>query len=201
MKLYKYLTLMFLLGMVAAAANATTIDPGVILHGDGASMPVGLAFAGGFQTTAADPFRCTSAGDGSNTNCLQNDSAFTFSALHLFFNNASLSYSCGENNNQDPFFLNCSASDNEITFSGLGVAQYYYDGGSGNSCGEGGCQGINFFDHFLVGLVNPDGTPDIKDMTTYEAVADPLVGSTPEPASALLFVIAMGALALFLKRA
>jgi hypothetical protein len=194
MKLYKYLTLIVLLGM-ASAAYATPIDPTIILRGDGGSQPVGPAFAGGFQTTAADPFRCTSEGDGSNTNCFQNDSAFTFSAIHLFFHNPLLSYSC--DNSQDPFFLSCNVSDNEVTFSGIGFDQTGLCGGGD----QGPCQGITFFDHFLVGLLNPDGTPDTTDVTTYAATADPLVGSTPEPASVLLFVIAMGAIALFLKRA
>jgi len=196
MKLYKYLTLMFLLGMVAAAANATTIDPGVILHGDGASMPVGLAFAGAFQTPAGAPFACPT--DGPQNNCFQNDSAFTYSALHFYFNNTSLSYSCGDNGS-DPFFLYCNVNGEvpfngsptiEVTFYGLGFPEE----DPPNGCGADGCQGITFFDHFLVGI-------DTTDMTTYEAVADPLVGSTPEPASALLFVIAMGAIALFFKRA
>jgi hypothetical protein len=189
MKLYKYLPLLVLLGM-ASATNATSVDPGVILRGDGNSLPVGPAFPGGFQTTTADAFQCTSEGDRTNTNCFQNVSTFTFIALHLTFHNPSLSYGCGDNG-PDPFFTNCSASDNEITFS----------------CGEGGCPGIpsgvidNEVGHFLIGLVNLDGSPDITDTTTYSAVADLPVGSTPEPASVLLFVIAMGAIALFLKRA
>jgi hypothetical protein len=208
MKLYKNLTLMVLFGMtlvmlgMASAAYATSIDPGVILRGDGASMPVGLVFAGAFQTPAGAPFACPA--DGPQNNCFQNDSAFTFSALHLYFNNTSLTYSCGDNS-LDPFFLNCLVNGAvnfngsptiEVTFSGLGFREtgdsaLAYVPPSG--CGADGCQGITFFDHFLLGI-------DTTDMTTYEAVADPLVGSTPEPASALLFVIAMGAIALFLKR-
>ncbi|MDQ1409746.1 MAG: hypothetical protein QOJ41_1481, partial [Acidobacteriaceae bacterium] len=50
-----------------------------------------------------------------------------------------------------------------------------------------------------LGLLNLNGTPDTTDTATYSAVAD-TIGSTPEPASVLLFVIAMGAIALFLKR-
>jgi hypothetical protein len=202
MKLHKYLVLMILLGM-AAAANATTIDPGVVLHGDGASMPVGLAFDGAFPTPAGAPFACPQEGPANN--CFQNDSAFTFSALHLYFNNTALTYSCGDNS-LDPFFLYCNVNGEvpfngsptiEVTFSGLGhpvTEDYLAAYGQTNGCGADGCQGITFFDHFLVGI-------DTTDMTTYEAVADPLVGSTPEPASALLFVIAMGAIALFFKRA
>lgn len=183
MKLYKYLTLMILLGM-ASAANATSIDPGVILRGDGKSLQVGPAFGGEFQTPAGAPFECTS--DGPQNNCFQNASSLTFVALHLFFDNPLLSYSCGDNS-QDPFFARCDASDNEITFSGLGVVD------STNGCGEGGCQGIQNLDHFEIGI-------DTTDNTTYSAMAD-TIGSTPEPASALLFVIAMGAIALFFKRA
>jgi hypothetical protein len=186
MKLYKYLPLLVLLGM-ASATNATSVDPGVILRGDGGSLPVGPTFGGEFQTPTGALFACPT--DGPQNNCFQNVSTFTFVALHLFFDNPLLSYSCG-NNGPDPFFTNCSASDNEITFSGLGSS----DGG--NSCGEAeSCQGIQNLDHFLIGI-------DTTDNTTYSAVADLLpVGSTPEPASVLLFVIAMGAIALFLKRA
>jgi hypothetical protein len=195
MKLYKYLVLMFLLGMVALAANATTIDPGVILRGDGASQPVGPIFQGAFQTPQGALFACPQEGPANN--CFQNVSTFTFVALHLFFAapNPLLSFGCGDNG-PDPFFTNCSVSDNEITFSGLGSS----DGG--NNCGDAeSCQGIQNLDHFLIGLVNMDGSPDTTDTATYSAVADLPIGSTPEPASALLFVIAMGAIALFLKRA
>jgi hypothetical protein len=190
MKLYKYLMLMGLLGIAAAGANAGPIgtDPGVILRGDGLSEKVGQTFNGGFQTTAFDKFRCSSAGDGSNTNCFENITA-TYIALHLFFAPNTLSFGCGDNG-PDPFFNSCSASNNEVTFS----------------CGdyEGDCGGIPNSKHFLLGLVTMDGgtTPDLTDTNiTYKAVADLAVGSTPEPASALLFVIAMGAIALFLKRA
>jgi hypothetical protein len=201
MRLYKYLTLMFLLGMVSAAANATAIDPGVILHGDGASQLVGPIFGGGFQTTAVDPFQCATevdgspTGDESNTNCFQNNTV-TFVALHLFFAspNPLLSFGCGDNSH-DPFFGHCGVSDNEITFSGLGFVD------STNGCGEEGCPGIQNLDHFLIGLVNMDGSADITDTATYSAVAELPIGSTPEPASVLLFVIAIGAIALFLKRA
>jgi hypothetical protein len=203
MKLYKNLTLMVLFGMtlvlfgMASAANATTIDPGVILRGDGKSLPVGPTFGGVFQTPAGAPFACPT--DGSSDNCFENASGLTFIALHLYFApNPSLLISCGDNS-PDPFFQNCFVTDGvifkgspttEITFSGLG---------SSDAC-DGACQGIKNTDHFLVGLVHTDGTPDTTDNTTYSAVAETPIGSTPEPASALLFVIAMGAIALFLKR-
>jgi hypothetical protein len=219
MKLYKNLTLMVLFGMtlvmlgVAAAANATAIDPGVGLRGDGASVPVGPAFSGGFQTTAPEfaPFQCATTavdgsptGDGSNTNCFQNVSTFTFVALTLTFDNTLLSYAC--DNSQDPFFTSCrnDPTNHAVTFYGLGSLDYAaYVGGSGNAC-DGACLGIPSGDlgHFLIALETADFTgPDTTDMTGYTAVADLPVGSTPEPASALLFVIAMGAIALFLKRA
>ena len=196
MKLYKNLTLMVLFGMtlvmlgMASAAYATSIDPGVILRGDGASQQVGPAFAGEFPTPTDAAFACPT--DGPQNNCFQNASSLTFIALHLFFDNASLIYSCGDNS-LDPFFLNCSVSGNEVTFSGTGFVENISADGPSNGCGEGGCQGILNTDHFLLGI-------DTADVTGYTAVAD-TIGSTPEPASVLLFVIAMGAIALFLKRA
>jgi hypothetical protein len=219
MKLYKNLTLMVLFGMtlvmlgMSAAANGTAIDPGVGLRGDGASELVGQTFGGGFQTTATDAFVCATSkmdgsptGDLSNTNCFQNNTA-TYIALNLVFtnppSNPSLTYSC--DNSLDPFFLYCSGSGNEVTFYGLSgevstdfLAAYVQP----NDCGDGGCQGIQNLNHFLLALENLDGSADVNDTgITYTAVADLAVGSTPEPASVLLFVIAMGAIALFFKRA
>jgi hypothetical protein len=219
MKLYKNLTLMVLFGMtlvmlgMAAAASATTIDPGVGLRGDGASELVGSSFGGGFQTTATDAFVCATTGvdgsptgDLSNTNCFQNNTT-TYIALNLVFtnppSNPSLTYSC--DNSLDPFFLYCSGSGNVVTFFGLGsgvstdsLAGYVQT----NDCPDGDCQGIQNLNHFLLALENMDGSADLTDTgITYTAVADLAVGSTPEPASVLLFVIAMGAIALFLKRA
>jgi hypothetical protein len=202
MKLYKNLTLMVLFGMtlalfgMASTANATAIDPGIILRGDGKSLAVGSTFGGVFQTPAGAQFACPT--DGPSDNCFENASGLTFIALHLYFApNPLLLISCGDNSS-DPFFQNCSTTDHvifhgspttEITFSGLG---------STDAC-DGACQGIKNTDHFLVGLVK-DGNPDTTDNTTYSAVADTPIGSTPEPASALLFVIAMGAIVLFWKR-
>ena len=185
MKLCKNLTLMVFFGMtlvmlgMASAVDATSIDPGIILRGGGASEQVGPAFGGAFQTPDGAPFACPAA-DGPSDNCFQNASALTFIALHLFFApNPSLTISCG-NNLVDPFFQNCTVADGvlfndvlttEITFSGLGPSE---------ACGVGGCQGIQNGDHFLLGLVNfMDGTPDTTDNTTYSAVAD-TTGSTPE---------------------
>jgi len=201
---------MFLLGMMSAAANATAtdpgvIDPGVILRGDGASEQVGPAFAGGFQTTNLDAFQCATnkadgspTGDGSNTNCFQNVTG-TFTELHLFLTptNPLLSISCGDNS-LDPFFQNCVVAD-KIMFNGISTTEITFSGlGSSDACGEGGCQGIQNSDHFLVGLVNMDGTPDTTDNATYSAVAD--LPATPEPASALLFLSGLGMIASFLKR-
>jgi hypothetical protein len=183
--------------MVAAVENATTIDPGVILRGDGTSLPVGPAFGGGFQATATDPFVCTSAGLGPGDNCFQNVSTFTFVALTLTFNDPLhplLTFGCGANS-QDPFFSSCSASGNVVTFSGVECVEDSGCGGIPSGVIDGGDVG-----HFRVGLVNMDGTSDTMDTNiTYKAVAD--IGSTPEPASVLLFVIAIGVIALFLKRA
>jgi hypothetical protein len=197
MKLYRYLTLMFLLGMVVAAANATATDPGVILRSDGSSQPVGPTFAGAFQAMATDPFVCTSAGLGPGDNCFQNVSTFTFVALTLTFHDPLhplLTFGCGANS-PDPFFSSCSASGNVVTFSGVECVEDSGCGGIPSGVIGGGDVG-----HFRVGLVNLDGTSDTADTNiTYQAVAD--IGTTPEPASALLFVIGIGVIALFLKRA
>jgi len=190
---------MFLLGMVSTAANATATDPGVILRGDGASEAVGPIFAGAFQTPAGALFTCPT--EGPSDNCFQNESGFTFSALHLYFApNPSLSLSCG-NNSPDPFFQNCVVAD-DVTFNGISTTEITFSGlGSSDFC-DGDCQGIKNTDHFLVGLVTADGTtPDTTDSVSYSAVADPPISATPEPASALLFVTGIGAIALFLKRA
>jgi hypothetical protein len=201
MKLYKNLTLMVLFGMIlfgmASAAYATPIDPGVILHGDGKSAPiVGLIFDGAFPTPTGSLFNCPT--DGSDFNCFQNANTFKFIAIHLFFTSpeTSLVFSCG-NNSGDPFFTSCSSSGNEVTFSGLGEGWDYWD--ENNGC-DGSCQGIpggGVLSHFEIGIVGlPTG-----DTASFRGVADAPAGTTPEPASVLLFVIAIGAIALFLKRA
>jgi hypothetical protein len=192
MKLYKNLTLMVLFGMtlvmlgMASAAYATSIDPTVILRGDGASMRItGLAFAGAFPTPTGAPFECT--GGVPQNNCFQNANTFTFIAIHLLFNNTALTYTC--DNSQDPFFTSCQATGNEVTFGGLGSVD------STNAC-DGDCRGIpgGVNGHFEIGI-------NTNDMITYTGMAEKASSNTPEPASALLFVIAMGAIALFLKRA
>ena|ERR1700722_3765200 len=196
MKLYRVFICFVFLGLLAGAAYSQTDDPGIILRGDGASELVTTpTFGGAFQTMTGEPFLCASAGDGSNTNCFQNGTGTTFIALHLFLTptNPSLPISCG-NNSLDPFFQNCfvtplGGSITEITFSGLG---------SSDGCGGVACKGIQNSDHFLLGMVDINGNPDLTDTATYSALADL---ATPEPASALLFVIGMGAIALFLKRA
>ena len=183
MRLYKYLTLMFLLGMVSAAANATATDPGVGLRGDGASTPIlGVGFSDTFTNTCADsnPNPETPG----ITNCLDyfnansnNPPNNTFVALHLFFvDNPLLTYSCADS--LDPFFTSCIVSGDEVTFSGGGGIP---SGGVAQS-------------HFSIFLTTGD-TP------AFTGVADLAVVTTPEPASALLFVIGIGAIALFLKRA
>jgi hypothetical protein len=194
--LLKSARLFFFLVLLASSAVATfaqTIDPGVILRGDGSSEPVGLVFAGEFQTPTGAQFACPT--DGTQDNCFSNASGFTFIALHLFFDPTTAPLSCGSNS-LDPFFQNC-VTDNviidgspktEITFSGLGSTE---------GCG-GPCPGILDGQHFLLGLVDINGNPDTTDNAVYSAVADI---PTPEPASALLFVIGIGAIALFLKRA
>jgi hypothetical protein len=209
MKLYRVFICFVFLGLLAGAAYSQT-DPGVILRGDGASEQVGPTFGGGFQTTNADPFQCatiaadgvTPTGDGSNTNCFESISPVTVIALHLYFApnpNPLLSLGCG-NNSPDPYFQNCVATDG-VMFNGISTTEITFSGlGSTDACG-GGCPGIQNTNHFLIGLVNADGnSADLTDNYTYSGVAD-LAVVTPEPASALLFVIGIGAIALFLKRA
>jgi len=181
MKLYKYLMLMGLLGIAATGANAgpIPIDPGIILRGDGKSMAItGLTFAGAFPTPTGAPFECTS--DGPQNNCFENANEFTFTAIHLFFTSSvPLTYSC--DNSVDPFFTGCSVSTNEVTFG----------------CAEGSvCQGILGGVHFSLGITGlPNG-----DTASFTGFASTGFSPLPEPASSLLFVIAMGAIALFLKR-
>jgi hypothetical protein len=194
MKLYKYLTLMILLGM-ASAAYATPIDPTVILRGGTNSIPIhGLLFAGFFPQPPTDPSHCLSP------DCIayQNANDFTFTGIHLsFVDNFHLSYGC--DNSQDPFFTNCSVSDNEVTFSGLtnNFFSAFSALESSNNCGDGGCQGIGGMVHFQIAISQPL-PPGVT--TSFTGVADTASSNTPEPASSLLFVIAMGAIALFLKR-
>lgn len=201
MKLYKYFLLMSLLGIVATAANAgsTKIDPTIILRNGGGSQPIeGVAFGGFYPASESDAFACFNSDNNlePDSNCFQNANEFTFTGLHLTFDNLSLAYSC--DNSQDPFFTNCSVSDFEVTFSGV-TNNFFSDFSAffapSNNC-DGGCNGIFGGTHFVLDIVGlPDGVT-----TGYTGVADTAVTNTPEPASSLLFVIAMGAIALFLKR-
>jgi hypothetical protein len=202
MKLYKYLLLMGLLGILATGANAgsTLIDPTIILRGGGGSQPIeGVGFGGSYPASSTDAFACFNSDGGAlepDSNCFQNANEFTFTGLHLFFDNSALAFSC--DNSQDPFFTNCSVSDNEVTFSGV-TNNFFSDFSAffapSNNC-DGNCDGIFGGNHFVLDIVGlPDGVT-----TGYTGVADTAVTSTPEPASSLLFVIAMGAIALFLKR-
>jgi hypothetical protein len=191
MKLYKYLTLIVLLGM-ASAAYATPIDPTIILRGGGLSIPIeGTVFGGVFPNP--DSSNC-----GEDPNCIayHNANDFTFTGIHLTFSDSfDLAYSC--DNSQDPFFTNCSVSDNVVTFSGL--TNNFFSAfsvlDSSNTC-DGSCQGIGGGTPFILAISGlPTGAT-----TSFTGLADTAVTNTPEPASALLFVIAMGAIALFLKR-
>ena len=183
MKLYKYLMLMGLLGMGIAATGANAgpipIDPGIILRGDGKSMAItGLTFAGAFPTPTGAPFECTS--DGPQNNCFENANTFPFTAIHLFFTSSvPLTYTC--DNSVDPFYTGCSVSGNEVTFG----------------CVAGSaCEGIGGGAHFSLAITDlPFG-----DTTSFRGFANTGFSPLPEPASALLFVIAMGAIALVLKR-
>jgi hypothetical protein len=192
MKLYKYLTLMILLGM-ASAAYATPIDPTVILRGGTNSIAIhGLVFDGFFPQPSNDPSNCLSP------DCIayQNANDFTFTGLHLsFVDNFNLSYSC--DNSQDPFFTNCNVSDKEVTFSGL-TNNFFsaFSALESNDC-PGSCQGIGGAVHFQIAISQP---LPAGEKTSFTGVADTASSNTPEPASSLLFVIAMGAIALFLKR-
>jgi hypothetical protein len=208
MKFYRVFLCFVFLGLLAGAAYSQTTDPGVILRGDGASEGVGLTFSGSFQTTGSDAFQCATTGvdgsptgDGSNTNCFYNNSGFTFTALHLFFAPTTAVLSCGSNS-PDPFFQNCFVTDN-VTVNGISTTEITFSGlGSNDGCGvEVPCAGIPDGQHFLLGLVDINGNPDTTDSASYSAVADTPTTVTPEPASALLFVIGIGAIALFLKRA
>ena len=179
MKLYRYLMLMGLLGIAATGANAgpIPIDPGIILRGGGGSIPItGLTFAGTFPQPAGNPSGCT------DPNCIDYNNAndFTFSAIHLFFTSSvPLTYTC--DNSVDPFYTGCSVSGNEVTFA----------------CAEGSfCGGIGSGAHFSLAITDlPSG-----DTASFRGFANTGFSPLPEPASALLFVIAMGAIALVLKR-
>jgi hypothetical protein len=216
MKSYKYLTLMVLLGMTlllfgmasSTYATSTPVDPTIILRGCGVScsMPIeGVGFGGFFPTTPPPdtpppPFACFNSDGGAlepNSNCFQNANEFTFTGIHLTFDNLALAYSC--DNSQDTLFTNCSVSDNEVTFSGINNNFFRAFGDFESSTSDGcfgGFQGINGGCHFALDIVGlPDGVK-----LGYEGLADTAVTNTPEPASSLLFVIAMGAIAVFLKR-
>jgi hypothetical protein len=182
MKLYKYLILMGLLGIAATEANAGSIpiDPTVILRNGGGSEPVGPAFGGAFAKDTANNIDI-------NNITYQNISTETFTSLDLLFQTViggSLIFNCDTNNNfdqNDPFFTTCTnPTANEIKFSGL---DFYH---------QGILAGADF------NLYIPD-LPDPSSVT-FVATAGTASSVTPEPASALLFVIAMGAIALFLKR-
>jgi hypothetical protein len=217
MKLYKNLTLMVLFGMtlvmlgMAAAANATAIDPGVGIRSDGASTaigPISPDFSGTFPgTMCADPN--TNTETPGITNCLDYFNNYPISPNNTFVGiqmtltpipNAF--YTC--DNALDPFFTSCSVSGDTVKFFGLSSPEVDLLSAvpssevQPNDCGTDGCQGIPSGDvtlsHFSLFLTTAD-TP------SFTGVADLAVSSTPEPASVLLFVIAMGAIALFLKRA
>jgi hypothetical protein len=194
MKLYRVFLCFVFLGLLAGAAYSQT-DPGVGLRGDGASTPiVGTTFLGtfpGMDTTTPCP-----TDPSGNTNCLDyynnnpNSPNNTFIALHVTFlpTTPSLTYTC--DNSLDPFFASCSVSGDEVTFSGVAIDA---TGGCGGA-DQPSCVGILVGDHFSLFLESTD-TPGFTGM------ADLAVVTTPEPASALLFVIGIGAIALFLKRA
>jgi hypothetical protein len=193
MKLYRVFLCFVFLGLLAGATYSQT-DPGVGLRGTGASSGItGTTFTGTFPGTCTDTNNCgaTNFVDYSNANM----SGATFVGIQLTFTSeVNLSYTC--DNSQDPFFTSCSNDplNHEVTFSGLSspVNLSLAAAAASNDCGTGGCQGILFGDHFSLFLESND-TPDFTGMA--EVVV------TPEPASALLFVIGIGAIALFLKRA
>jgi hypothetical protein len=197
MKLYRVFLCFVFLGLLAGAAYSQT-DPTVGLRGDGASTQInGTSFGGTFNNTCADT---TPNPDTPATNCLdyynnnQNSPDNAFVAIDLYLA-PTLTYTC--DNKLDPYFANCNVYNNvtfdgqlttEVTFSGVGIDATGLCGGSGQDA----CQGILYNDHFSLFL-------DTGDMPTFIGVAE--VVTTPEPASALLFVIGIGAIALFLKRA
>jgi hypothetical protein len=204
MRLYRVFLCFVFLGLLAGAVYSQT-DPTVGLRGDGASTAiVGTTFFGTFpgaDTTTPCPTDLsgnTNCLDYSNNNLSSPTTNTTFIALHLYFapTNPSLTYTC--DNSLDPFFTSCSVSadGNEVTFSGLS-STVLLSAAVQNSCPGGDCKGIPSGDvelsHFSLFL-------ESTDKLTFTGVAD-LAVVTPEPASALLFVIGIGAIALFLKRA
>jgi hypothetical protein len=203
MRLYRVFLCFVFLGLLAGAAYSQT-DPGVGLRSDGASTATTGVFAGMFSNTCANP-NPNPATPGI-TNCLDyynnnlSSSNNTFIKLSLVFApNPLLTYSC--NNSLDPFFLHCSASGNVVTFygvSGEDSTDFLAAHVQPNDCGEGGCHGIPSGD---VGLSHFSLFLTTGAMPAFTGVADLAVVTTPEPGSALLFVIGIGAIALFLKRA
>jgi hypothetical protein len=183
MKLYKYLMLVGLLAIAATGANAGPIgtDPTVILRGGGGSFPVGPTFGGTFAKDTANNINIDNI-------TYNNISGQTFTDLVLLFTvsvPASLTYSCDTANvfdQNDPFFTTCTAlAPNKIEFSGMDM---YH---SGILAGDD-------FNLYIPDLPDPSSA-------TFVATADVASGTTPEPASLLLFVIAIGAIAIFFKRA
>jgi len=164
----------------ASSTYATPIDPAIIMRGGGGSFPiVGTVFENSFPQPPSNPSGCT---DTATPDCIdyQNGNPFTFTAIHLSFVDAfGLTYTC--DNSADFFFTSCSVAGNVVTFNGMG--DYY--GGIGSQ------------EHFELAI---SGLPS-GDTTSFTGTADTAASTTPEPASALLFVVAIGAIALFFKRA
>lgn len=193
MKSFKYLILLTVAVMFSAVAQATPDDPTIILRNGGGSEPIaGTAFGGFFPTPTGSPFACPD--DGVDNNCYENINPFTFTGIELTFTNLNLIYGC-ENDDSHPLFTGCSVANNVVTFSGLNTDYYssYFEND------DSGCpvdQGITSDCHFEISIVGlPQGVT-----TGYTGLADTATSETPEPAPALLFVIAMGAIALLLKR-
>jgi hypothetical protein len=206
MKLYRVFLCFVFLGLLAGAAYSQT-DPTVGLRGDGASTPIGpndTNFAGTFPgTSCADNNTNTET---SVTNCLDYFNNYPISPNNTFvgiqmtltpISNAF--YTC--DNALDPFFTSCSVSGDTVTFSGLSSTTVHLLSAAAaqpNACGTGGCQGIPSGD--VGGLSDFSLFLTTTDTPSFTGVAD-LAVVTPEPASAVLFVIGIGAIALFLKRA
>jgi hypothetical protein len=176
MKIYRSLILMVLLAIAGASAYATptSIDPTPILRGGGGSQPIGFTFFGTFATpTAAD------AGLDYENTSLQ-----TFTGIALEFTTltpgVTLSY---PNCIVQAFFEHCEvdpADNNRTIFYGIGPD----------------FPGITNGTHFVIALGNfPDGVS-----VEFTGTANGAFSATPEPASALLFLSGLGAIASFLKR-
>lgn len=189
MKLYRFFICFVFLGLLAGAAYSQT-DPGVGLRGGTTSTDITTTvFSGMFPgaPTCTDPTSCADANFVDYINAIPNNATIVGISL-TFTTDLNLSYTC--DNSLDPYFTSCSYSGDTVTFSGTGTDATGLCGGS--ESGQPACPGILSGNDFRFTL-------DTGDAPSFTGMAE--VVTTPEPASAVLFVIGIGAIALFLKRA